>query len=294
MQPMTMHRRDPAPSRFSYRMQRLWLTPTFRFFIRRGLPLIAMGLVIALFFGSATRRQAMVAQYTSVRTQVEHRPEFMLSMLSIDGATPTLADAVRKMLDISFPVSSFDLDLKTIRAKVEGLDAVASANVRVGPGGVLQVTITERQPIAVWRTADGLMLVDKTGHRVANLTKRDARADLPLLVGPGADEAVPEATALLAAAGPLAPRVRALVRVGERRWDVVLDRHQRILLPETDPVAALERVIALDQARGLFDRDILSVDMRLPDRPAVQLSPAAFAARQKAIGTEEKTGAAKK
>lgn len=294
MQPMTLHRRDPAPSRFSYRMQRLWLTPTFRFLVRRGLPFIAMLLAVTLFFGSSARRQALVAQYNAVRSQIEHRPEFMLSMLSIEGATPTLADAVRKMLDIGFPVSSFDLDLKKIRAQIEALDAVASANVAVGPDGVLQVTITERQPVAVWRTTDGLTLVDKTGHRVASLTKRDARADLPLVVGLGADQAIPQAMALLVAAGPIAPRIRALVRVGERRWDVVLDRHQRILLPETDPVAALERVIALDQARHLFDRDILSVDMRLPDRPAVQLSPAAFAARQKALGLEDKTGAAKK
>ncbi|MDE3079663.1 MAG: cell division protein FtsQ/DivIB [Paracoccaceae bacterium] len=291
---MTVHRRDPAPSRFSYRMQRLWLTPTFRFLVRRGLPVLFVLLVLAVVFGSAARRQALLAQYNAVRTQIEHRPEFMLSMLSIEGASPTLADAVRKMLDIPFPVSSFDLDLKKLRAQIEALDAVASANVAVGPDGVLQVTITERQPVAVWRTADGLTLVDGTGHRVASLTKRDARADLPLVVGLGADQAIPQAMALLAAAGPIAPRVRALVRVGERRWDMVLDRHQRVLLPEADPVAALERVIALDQARHLFDRDILSVDMRLPDRPAVQLSPAAFAARQKALGLEAKTGAAKK
>ena len=44
--------------------------------------------------------------------------------------------------------------------------------------------------------------------------------------------------------------------MGERRWDVVLDRDQRILLPETGPVPALERVIALDKAEHLLDRDI--------------------------------------
>jgi hypothetical protein len=44
---------------------------------------------------------------------------------------------------------------------------------------------------------------------------------------------VPEALALVAAARPAVPRLRGLVRMGERRWDLVLDRDQRILLPET-------------------------------------------------------------
>jgi len=37
---------DPAPSVLSYRMQRLWLTPIFRAFVRVGLPAVSIvGLV---------------------------------------------------------------------------------------------------------------------------------------------------------------------------------------------------------------------------------------------------------
>ena len=43
MQPLTATkpaapRRDPAPSRWAYRMNRLWLTPLFRAALRVGLP----------------------------------------------------------------------------------------------------------------------------------------------------------------------------------------------------------------------------------------------------------------
>jgi cell division protein FtsQ len=285
MQPVM--RRDPAPSRMAYRMQRLWLTPLFRTFLRHGLPALAVILFVGIWLGNAERRDALIAQFQSLKTEIEHRPEFMVSMTSIEGASPALGDAVRSMLHLSFPVSSFDLHLKAIRAKVEALDAVASAEVRVVGGGVLQVTIHERKPAMVWRSRQGLELVDATGHRVAGLTQRAARADLPLIAGAGAEKAVPEAQAIFAAAGPLAPRIRGLVRVGERRWNVVLDRDQRILLPETDPVAALERVIALDQAQGLFFHDVTTVDMRLPNRPTLRLSAAAFDARQRALGLKK-------
>jgi cell division protein FtsQ len=77
--------------------------------------------------------------------------------------------------------------------------------------------------------------------------------------------------------------------VGDRRWDLVLDRDQRVLLPETGAVAALERVIALDEAQQLFARDISLIDMRIPERPTVRVTPAGIAALQQING--QTTGA---
>ncbi len=279
MQSMNPIRRDPAPSRMSYRMNRLWLTPSFRVGLRVGGPIVLVALVFGIYFGSAARRAALVANFDQLRSTIEHRPEFMVSMMSVDGASPPLADAIRGVLALDFPRSSFDIDPVALREKIEALDAVASADIRVVPGGVLQVTIRQRVGAIVWRTRDGLELLDATGHRVASLTDRAAEAKLPLIVGDGADQAVPGALALLAAAGPLAPRVRGLERMGARRWDVVLDRDQRIMLPAIDPVSALERVIALDQSQALLSHDIVAVDMRNEQRPTLRLSQAAMAAR---------------
>ncbi len=60
--------------------------------------------------------------------------------------------------------------------------------------------------------------------------------------------------------------------MGERRWDLVLDRDQVIRLPEADPVAALRRVMALDATDGLLARDVAVVDLRDPDRPMLRLT----------------------
>ena len=95
---------------------------------------------------------------------------------------------------------------------------------------------------------------------------------MPLIAGDGAENHVEEALSIYAAAGPLLPRVRGLVRMGERRWDLVLDRDQRILLPETGAVQALERVIALNQAQEMLARDLMVVDMRLDNRPTIRIA----------------------
>jgi cell division protein FtsQ len=74
------------------------------------------------------------------------------------------------------------------------------------------------------------------------------------------------------------------VRISERRWDLVLDRDQTVSLPADGPVAAVERLIALDQAENILARDIVSVDLRNPLRPVLRLSPQALAALRQSQG----------
>ena len=280
------HRRDPAPSKWDYRMQRLLLTPHVRGFLIKGLPSLVILGAVALWFSHEPNRLAVIGQLSHLREEFEARPEFRVSLARVEGASDDLAEAVRAKLALPLPMSSFDIDLDAARARIEALDAVQKADLRVRSGGVLQVLITERVPVAIWRTETGLTLVDDTGHRVAGLLSRADRPDLPLIAGDGADTATPEALELIAAAGPLTPRIRGLVRMGERRWDLILDRDQRILLPENDPVRALERLLALDHAQDLMNRDILTVDLRSDHRPTLRLTPNALADIRRAQGLE--------
>ncbi|MFN4211737.1 MAG: cell division protein FtsQ/DivIB [Devosia sp.] len=266
-------RRDPAPSRWAYRWQRLWLTPLFRLTVRFVLPLALMAGSVALYLADEGRRGAIHAVYADLRSEFQNRPEFMVNLVAIEGASPVLAEAIRVGLALNLPRSSFDIDLQAARARVETFDAVERADLRIVSGGVLQVTVTERVPALVWRAPDGVWLVDAGGHKVARIGARSLRGDLPLIAGQGAADAAPEALALVQAAGPLVPRLRGLVRMGQRRWDLVLDRDQRILLPQENPVRALERLLALDQAESILARDITAVDLRHDRRPTLRLSP---------------------
>lgn len=269
-------RADPAPSRLKYRLQRWMLTPGIRTGLRFGLPMFVVAAGLAGYFASEERRMAVVDQLQSMRASFEQRPEFMVNVMAIDGAGKSVAADIREVVSLDLPLSSFDLTLEDIRTQIMELDPVESADVRIRPGGILQVDVIERTPSIVWRNRDGLELLDKTGAHVAELGHRGLHPDLPLIAGAGADDAVPEALALFAAAGPLGDRLRGLVRQGERRWDVVLDRDQRILLPETSPVAALERALAVNEVKDLLERDVAAVDMRIPARLTVRMSEAAL------------------
>ncbi len=274
-------RPNPAPSRLSYRMQRLALSPNFRRAFTFGMPAFALMVIGTLALASADRREAIWASVEDAKVAIQSRDEFMVKAMNVEGASDDIARDIRDTLAIDFPVSSFDLDLRSLQEAVLGLDAVERADLSMNPGGGLDIRVQERVPALVWRSPDGLALIDDTGQRVSALGSRADRPDLPLVIGIAADGAAAEAIGLVRAADPLALRLRGLVRIGERRWDVVLAEGQKIKLPERGAVEALRRVLAVDAAHDLFARDVVQVDMRLPRRPTVRLQPgAAKALRQ--------------
>ncbi|SEL02986.1 cell division protein FtsQ/DivIB [Roseovarius nanhaiticus] len=262
---------DPAPSRWAYRMQRVLLTPMYRRLLRFGIPFCLSFGIGTWYLSDPAVQQRLQLAIADIRHQIQTRPEFMVKLMSVEGASDRVAEEVRDSFAYTLPASSFDMDLDAVRVAVEDIPAVAAAAVRVRQGGVLEIRISEREPAALIRVPGGLIVMDAEGVALDAAAHRGERPDLPVLTGAGADEAIPEALAIRAAAAPLAGRLRGLVRMGERRWDVVLDRDQRIMLPEDDPVRALERVIVLSEAQDMLERDIAAVDMRLSDRPTLRM-----------------------
>ncbi len=266
---------DPAPSRLSYRFQRWMLTPGIRRGLKIGLPVLAVFGLVGGFFAAEERREAVSTYIADIKTSIQERPEFMVNLMAIDGAGTALSEDIREIVPLDFPLSSWDLDVELIRDTITGLDPVKSATVRIRPGGILQVDVVERQPVIVWRTRDGIELLDETGAHVDRVSARADHAALPLIAGKGANKHVPEALQILTTARSLGERVRGLVRVGERRWDLVLDRNQRIMLPTERPARALERVLAVNEVQDLLERDVAVVDMRLGQRPTIRMNKTA-------------------
>ena len=282
--PRRGRRRDPAPSRLAYRLERLRLSPGFRHLIFSGLVIAFIGAVVAAFATNEGARRHVALGIADMRQAILERPEFTVNLMAIDGASAELAQDIREALPYDFPTSSFHLDLEEMREVILALDPVAEADMRIRPGGILQVDVRERLPALVWRGPQGVETLDREGRRVGSLVARAVRPDLPLITGAGADRAVPEALELFRIATPVAGRVRGLVRMGERRWDMVLDRGQRILLPEREPAQALQRVLALDRTEALLAREVTTVDMRLGHRPTLRLAAPAVAELWRARG----------
>lgn len=263
---------DPAPSRLSYRVTRLWLTPVFRKALHIGIPLVALFAAVSWYLSDEARVAGLFEAASEIRREIEDRPEFRVSVLGIEGASEGVTEEVRAALGLDLPISSFDLDLEELRRRLEALPPVRTADLRIQSGGYLAVRIDERTPAALWLTHSGLSIIDEEGYFLAGFGTRDVPEGLPLLGGQGANRVVPEALALIEAAAILGDRLHGLVRMGERRWDVVLTDGSRILLPEAGATSALNRVLALNDMGEILARDVVAVDLRNPGRLTVRLS----------------------
>ena len=147
--------------------------------------------------------------------------------------------------------------------------AESSVVERRFPDSVI-IRLVERKPVAVWQTDHRFVLVDKDGKPVGDggVVGRYSKdfSSLPLIVGNGAPSAVLDLVPALDDAPKIRSLLSAAVRVGQRRWDLVLRDGCMIRLPEGDEKNALRRLSQMEDREQLLERPLAEIDMRVPDR----------------------------
>ena len=171
------------------------------------------------------------------------------------------------------------LDVDAARAAVQALPWVQSAAIERMLPDRLEITISERTPVAVWVRGERRTLVDRTGRELADVPADLAEAlALVPLGGETAAEAVDGLLSILAHAGALRDEVVLAERVGGRRWTLHLKGGSRAHLPAENAGRALERLASL-LAEGAGGPTNAVIDLRLPDRigvvPAARLAGSA-------------------
>jgi cell division protein FtsQ len=194
------------------------------------------------------------------------------AMPNAPDITPARAAEVRAVIVPEGRQSVLSLDPEEVRARVESLDWVASARVRRLWPSTLKVEVERRQEYALWQEDGEISVIDVNGERL--LTERAAdHPDLPLVVGRGAGPAAEPLLIALESLPAVRARVEALVRVGDRRWNVELASGATVALPEEGAPEALATLESLHGRYRLLDRPVAQLDMRVPGRLAVRVHP---------------------
>jgi cell division protein FtsQ len=163
------------------------------------------------------------------------------------------------------------LDVEETRDRLKTNPWIADATVLKLYPGELQIQLKEREAFALWQQ-DGQVSVVAADGTVLEPYHDPRMRQLPLIVGRGADAQAKDFLTVLERFPDLRQQVRASILVGQRRWNLRLKNGLDVRLPEEGVASALEHLIALDRNDKLLSRDIVSVDLRLPDRVTVRLS----------------------
>jgi len=143
---------------------------------------------------------------------------------------------------------------------------VETANIRINDTGVLVIDVVERKPVAIFREDDQLTLIDIKGFKINNIFSRSDRNDLPLIVGIDGNINVQEALKIYQILSHNIKEIRGLIRIGKRRWDIILKSDKRIKLPEKNPKETLRKFLNSDFNDLISSNKFSVIDLRFANR----------------------------
>jgi cell division protein FtsQ len=262
-----------SSSRFLARLQRrlprlFGTTLTFAFFA-------TVGVTGAILGGHV---QAFREHHGEPRHAIARVIGLGLDQITISGIAQLAEADVLAAAGISARMSLAFLDAADVRDRLERVPLIKNASVRKLYPNELVITLTEREPHALWQRNGELFVIAADGTVID--VAQDARfAHLPLVVGEDANGRTQDYLALLEAAGPLKGRVVAGTLVSGRRWTLKIENGIDVRLPEIGAAAAVARLVKLEREQKILDKDVLAIDLRMSDRVVVRLTEEAMADR---------------
>ena len=212
---------------------------------------------------------------------------FGIDRVTIAGLSGISEQEVLVAAGIDSKTSLLFFDADEARRQLEANPLIREAAVRKLYPGEISISLTEREPYALWQVKGELFVIAADGAVIDKMD--DGRFTyLPLVVGPNANVRASEYLALRKQAGPLAEHIRAGTLVSDRRWNLKLDNGMDVRLPEMKPEIAMQRFISLQTNDRILDKDLLSLDFREPDRVIARLSEEAAGARAEMLKTKFK------
>jgi cell division protein FtsQ len=217
---------------------------------------------------------------------------FRISEIALAGGHEVSRDEVLMLVGISDHSSLLFLDAARARARLMANPWIENAAVLKLYPDRLRIEIKEREPFALWQRDGRIALIAADGT-VLEPSAPGRFSTLPLVVGKGAEQTARDFLNVVARFPMIAQLTEASVLVAERRWNLHLKNGVEVLLPESEADQALRILVDLDRSKKLLSRDIVAVDLRLPDRVTIRQSDAAAAAREQVLKDLEKARKAK-
>ena len=283
---------------FVFRRRRRSRAAVARFFSfarRRG---AGFALVAALFAGVGLYGGVIgggldryVAEHGAFEDIAARAIGFGVRQITISGQRTLSPAEVLAAAEITDRNSLLFLDPGAVRERLMEDPLILDARVRKLYPDQLAIEIVERDAFALWQNDGQVFVIASDGKPIDTL--RDERlANLPFVVGEGANERVAEFQRIVDAAGDFKSKIRAGVLVTNRRWNVKLTNGVDVKLPEQNPEAAIAALAQLAREQKVLDKDLLSIDMRIPGRMVARLSEESGAARAESLAKRPKRGPA--
>ena len=249
--------------------------------LRAGTVAVSVGLVFcgtllwtSGWFGRQTDRLVAAVYQTTADAG------FAVQDVLVEGRNRTDGEQILSVLSVARGSAILAVNPEEARQRLEALPWVRSAAVERRLPNLLYVRLVEREPLALWQMEGRLSVIDQGGTVIPSATAKRFPG-LPLVVGPDAPQSAAALLAMLNSAPALKSRVTAAVRVSGRRWNLRLEGGIEVRLPEDGAERAWAQLVVLEKEQNLLSRDVIAIDLRMPGRPVVRVTPGATLQRDR-------------
>lgn len=233
--------------------------------------LIVVGTLLCLTgiaaFGASEMGQRFFKNVQKTYHYVMSKTHLSLQNVSIEGHNRTTAEEVNQVLNLVRGMDILDVDLAEVQNQIAELPWVDSVSVERHLPDTIYIRIAEKKPIAIWQNNKTYFPLDETGEPIDD--NKTVLSNLILVVGSDAPEYTADLIALLNKYPAVKDYVVSAVRVGGRRWNLILHDISdgiSVYLPETDIEGALKRLTQAQETEHVLDKDLKVIDLRIEDR----------------------------
>lgn len=257
-------KKDSSPSR---RTMRFWMMR-----VKKAVTVAALTGLLGwgVYYGWSHHLSGQVGPWLEGKAiAASHRMGFKVNDILVVGRSRLPQEELLSRLKIEKGAPIFAVSIGETQGALADIPWVSKVIVSRRLPDRVVIDITERTPAALWQYNKKVVAIDAEGKALTG-ESLERWGDLPLLVGEDAPAHTAEILGLLNAQPAIAAELEAAIRMGSRRWDLLLRNGMRIKLPETGAELALAKVALYQEREQILSKDLSAIDLRIQDKFVVE------------------------
>ncbi|MDC3107741.1 cell division protein FtsQ/DivIB [Paracoccaceae bacterium] len=261
---------DPAPSKLSYKLNRLFYKLWFKLLFIMIL-LVLSGVFAKKFLYKNIDLTAEIKFLSEEGSELyKDLTELSISRIVVKGAQTPLKEEIIMLIKNMASEEFSALKAQSLREKIKEIKKVKEAIVKFSTDGLVMVNVVERKKAAVFLDNNLYQVLDSNGVILSENSDYEGLSRFPLIVGKSGSKNIADLLTLVNEIGLYETDVLYYEWVGERRWNVHMKSNLVFKLPENNIKRGVELMLIFLRETDKYPEPLVSIDLRNLDKPTMK------------------------
>ena len=261
---------DPAPSKLSYKLNRLFYKLWFKLLIILILFVLSGSLAKKFLYKNIDLSAEIKFLSEESSELYKDLTELSISRIVVKGAQEPLKEEIIMLIKNVANEEFSALKAQSLREKIKEIKKVKEAIVKFSTDGLVIVNVVERKQVAVFLNRNLYEVLDSNGVVLSVNSDYKGLSRFPLIVGKHGYKNIPDLLTLANEIGLYESEVLYYEWVGERRWNVHMKSNLVFKLPENNMNRGVELMHMFLRKTNKYPRPLVSIDLRNLDKPIIK------------------------